>query len=82
MSSGRCLLTERETEILLGGADADTHTRNHHHNVVFRTRERMRALSRDLDVLREHHPEAYQVLMEQFQEHLRNAEEEPEGIPA
>lgn len=57
----RSLLTEREREILSGNADV---TDNYRYKVQSIVRQRIRRISRDVDVLRDHEPEMYEMLTE------------------
>lgn len=68
---GRALLTEREREILSGEADV---TDNYRYKVQSIVRNRVRKrLGDDVDVLREHFSEVYEML----QEEVCNDEDDP-----
>jgi uncharacterized protein YdaT len=61
MAEGRSLLTEREREILAGNADVKD---NYRYKVESYARNRINGIERDVEVLREHHPELYEHLKE------------------
>jgi hypothetical protein len=55
----RGLLTEREREIISGEADVSD---EYYYSVVSRIRRKIDNLDRDVDLLREHHPDLYEEL--------------------
>lgn len=57
--AGRALLTDRDREVLQGEPSEDQYTRRS--KIKARIRDR---LPRDLEILREHHPEAFEQLTE------------------
>ena len=59
---GRALLTEREREVLAGDADVSD---NYEYKVRSIVRNRVRKHFGDLDVLREHLPEVYDMVVEE-----------------
>lgn len=63
---GRALLTEREREILSGNADVGD---NYRYKVQSIVRNRIRKhLGDDLEFLREHFPEAYELVTDAYPE--------------
>lgn len=61
MNDGRSLLTDREREILSGEADVSD---NYYYKVQSVARQRVRGISDDVDILREHEPEMLEELQE------------------
>lgn len=59
MAVGRALLTDRERDILAGEADVSD---NYRYKVESVARTRVRALERDVDVLKTEYPEIYDSL--------------------
>lgn len=59
MEDGRSLLTDREREILAGDADVSD---NYRYKVQSVARQRVRGITDDIDVLREHEPEIFDEL--------------------
>lgn len=60
---GRALMTEREREIISGEADVTT---NYQYKVQSLVRNRVqKKLSDDVDVLEEHFPEVYEMIVEE-----------------
>jgi hypothetical protein len=59
MTDERALLTDREREILKGEADVSD---NYRYKVESVTRQRVRAIERDAEVLRENYPKIFQEL--------------------
>lgn len=57
----RSLFTERERSILAEEADVKD---NYRYKVKSTARQRVRRIDEDLDVLREHHPEIFEMLRE------------------
>ena len=59
MTDERALLTDREREILKGEADVSD---NYRYKVESVTRQRVRAIEKDAEVLRENYPQIFQEL--------------------
>lgn len=57
----RSLFTDREREILAGDADVKD---NYRYKVESTARQRVRRIVDDVEVLRENHPEIYEMLQE------------------
>lgn len=59
MTGERSLFTEREREILAGKGGVKD---NYRYKVESTARQRVRRIEADVEVLREHHPEIYEML--------------------
>lgn len=61
MNDGRSLLTDREREILAGDADVSD---NYRYKVQSVARQRVRGITDDVEVLREHEPDIFDELQQ------------------